>query len=283
MDVDLSTDLDGFLPLVAPLISGHSDLAVGSRLIAGANVARGPRRETISRVYNLLLSVVFSTRIRDAQCGFKAIRSDVAAQLLPLVEDQAWFFDTELILLAERNGLRIHQVPVDWVEDLDSRVNVRRTAIEDLRGVRRMAWSFLSGRGAIDLTDGVSRAPADDLGRRFVSFAIVGVASTVVTLLTFLLLRGSLGSEWAVVVALSVTTAGNSWAHRRWTLGRRGGIGRHALVSAAVALAGIAASVVALSAVAAFGGGLLIELLSLSAVWGLTSLVRFALMSKAVR
>src|SRR6516164_1047585 len=138
MDVDLSTDLDALLPLVAPLLSGHSDLAIGSRLARGARVVRGPRRELISRCYNLLLRVVLGVRFRDAQCGFKAIRADVARDLLPLVENRRWFFDTELLVLAERAGMRIHEVPVDWTDDPDSRVDVVSTAIADLKGVARL-------------------------------------------------------------------------------------------------------------------------------------------------
>jgi glycosyltransferase involved in cell wall biosynthesis len=111
MDVDLSTDLNALLPLVAPLLSGHSDVAVGTRLARGARVVRGPRRETISRCYNLLLHASLGTRFSDAQCGFKAIRADAARALLPLTADTGWFFDTELLVLAERAGLRIHEVP----------------------------------------------------------------------------------------------------------------------------------------------------------------------------
>jgi hypothetical protein len=114
MDVDLSTDLGVLLPLVAPLISGHSDVAIGSRLARGARVVRGPQREFISRCYNLILRTVLQVRFSDAQCGFKAVRRDAAEQLLPLVEDTGWFFDTELLV---RAGLRIHEVPVDWVDD----------------------------------------------------------------------------------------------------------------------------------------------------------------------
>ena len=145
-DVDLSTGLTGLLPLVAPLVSGHSDLAIGSRLSSSSVVARGPKRELISRCYNQLLRLVFAVRFRDAQCGFKAGRADVVQLLLPAVEDEAWFFDTELLLLAEYNGLRVHEVPVDWIDDPDSRVDVRSTAMADLRGVRRMAWRFARGR-----------------------------------------------------------------------------------------------------------------------------------------
>ena len=139
MDVDLSTDLAALLPLVAPLISGHSDVAIGTRLARGSRVVRGLKREVISRGYNLLLRGTLAARFSDAQCGFKAIRADVAERLLPLVEDTGWFFDTELLVLAERAGLRIHEVPVDWVDDPDSRVDILATAVADLRGIARPA------------------------------------------------------------------------------------------------------------------------------------------------
>ena len=138
MDVDLSTDLSALLPLVAPLMSGHSDLAIGTRLHNASRVERSAKRELISRSYNRLLRLVLRARFSDAQCGFKAIRSDAAHELLPLVADQEWFFDTELLVLAERHGMRIHEVPVDWVEDLDSRVEILPTALADLRGVGRL-------------------------------------------------------------------------------------------------------------------------------------------------
>jgi glycosyltransferase involved in cell wall biosynthesis len=139
MDADLSTGLEALLPLVAPLVSGHSDLAIGTRLANGAAVVRGPRRELVSRCYNLLLRTTLRARFSDAQCGFKAGRTEAVQALLPEVEDQAWFFDTELLLAAQRGGLRIHEVPVDWVEDTDSRVDVVRTALDDLRGMARLA------------------------------------------------------------------------------------------------------------------------------------------------
>src|SRR3954453_15327461 len=132
MDVDLSTDLAALLPLVAPLISGHSDLAIGSRLARGSRVVRGTKRELISRAYNLLLRGTLAARFSDAQCGFKAIRRDVAQRLVPLVQDSGWFFDTEMLVLAEKAGLRIHEVPVDWIDDPDSRVEILTTAIADL-------------------------------------------------------------------------------------------------------------------------------------------------------
>ncbi len=143
MDVDLSTDLKALLPLVAPIISGHSDLAIGSRLAHGARTKRGPKREFISRAYMLILRLVLGAAFSDAQCGFKAVRASVARELLPRVEDQTWFFDTELLILAQRAGLRVHEVPVDWTDDPDSRVAIVRTAIDDLRGVIRLRF----GRG----------------------------------------------------------------------------------------------------------------------------------------
>jgi glycosyltransferase involved in cell wall biosynthesis len=106
MDVDLSTNLAALDPLVAPLISGHSELAIGTRLGRGARVVRGPKREIVSRCYNLILKSTLAARFSDAQCGFKAIRADVAERLLPHVADTGWFFDTELLVLAERSGLR---------------------------------------------------------------------------------------------------------------------------------------------------------------------------------
>ncbi|GAB3913464.1 hypothetical protein GCM10011575_20280 [Microlunatus endophyticus] len=146
MDVDLSTDLRALLPLVAPLLTGHSAIAVGSRLRRGARVVRGPKREYISRIYNRLLRVSLRVGFSDAQCGFKAIRRDVARQMLPSVADQGWFFDTELLVLAERLGLRIYEVPVDWTDDPDSRVHVVDTAMKDLQGM----WRIRNRRTQVD-------------------------------------------------------------------------------------------------------------------------------------
>jgi hypothetical protein len=146
MDVDLSTGLEAVLPLVAPLLSGHSDLAIGSRLAPSARVTRGPKRELISRSYNHLLHVVLGARFSDAQCGFKALRADRVPLLLPLVSDEGWFFDSELLVLAQRLGLRIHEVPVDWVDDADSRVDILATATDDLKGI----WRLLTERSGLD-------------------------------------------------------------------------------------------------------------------------------------
>jgi glycosyltransferase involved in cell wall biosynthesis len=219
MDVDLSTDLAGFLPLVAPLISGHSEVAIGTRLGAGARVQRGLKREFISRCYNLILRTALRARFSDAQCGFKAIRHDAAACLLPMVEDGSWFFDTELLVLAQRCGMRIHEVPVDWVDDPDSRVDIVPTAIADLKGVARLL-----------------RAP------RLVRFAGVGVASTLVYLLLFALGRTFLGAQAANLVALLASALGNTATNRRFTFGVRGSTHavRHHVQGLLLFLAGLA-------------------------------------------
>jgi len=234
MDVDLSTDLAALLPLVAPLISGHSDIAIGTRLSRGARVVRGPKREIISRCYNLILRSTLSARFSDAQCGFKAIRADVAHALLPHIEDTGWFFDTELLVLAERSGLRIHEVPVDWVDDPDSRVDIVATAVADLRGVARLLKGFASGEipvGAIaaQFGDGPDTAAPRSLLRQGVLFAAVGVFSTIAYLALFLALRSALGAQGANLVALLVTAVANTAANRRFTFGVRGraGVARH--------------------------------------------------------
>src|ERR687893_3188314 len=138
IDVDLSTNLWSFLPLVASLATGQSDVAIGSRLLRGAMVTRQWKREVISRCYNLLVKTLFGNGFSDAQCGFKAIKRSVAQEVLPDIEDGEWFFDTELLLLAEERGYRISEVPVDWIEDLDTRVDVTSTALKDVKGLLRV-------------------------------------------------------------------------------------------------------------------------------------------------
>jgi glycosyltransferase involved in cell wall biosynthesis len=205
MDVDLSTDLRGLMPLVAPLLSGHSDLAIGSRLAHGSRVVRGPKRELISRSYNRILRTVLRAKFTDAQCGFKAARRDVLDSLMDDVQDNGWFFDTEMLVLAQRRGLRIHEVPVDWVDDPDSRVNIVQTAMTDLKGVARLLVAGTVAR-----------------------FMAVGLASTLAYALLYLLMQPALGALAANIVALAVTAVGNTAVNRRFTFRVRG---REALVS----------------------------------------------------
>jgi putative flippase GtrA len=278
MDVDLSTGLEALLPLVAGLLSGHSEVAIGSRLAPGARVVRGPKREIISRCYNLILRTALRVRFRDAQCGFKALRADVAQQLLPLVEDQAWFFDTELLVLAERAGLRILEVPVDWVDDPDSRVNVGATALADLRGVLRL----LRTRRSVHLADFGRRPSSAGFGRQVGRFAAIGVVSTIAYLALYSVLRTLEAAPLANALALIATTVGNTAANRRLTFGVRG---RSDLVRDH--LAGIAGLGVALAITTAAIGvlelalahpGRLIELAVLVAANALATVCRFGLL-----
>jgi putative flippase GtrA len=228
MDVDLSTDLSALMPLVAPLISGHSDVAIGSRLAASSRVVRGPKREFISRSYNLLLRGALGARFSDAQCGFKAMRTDVARQLLPLVSDTGWFFDTEMLVIADRAGLRIHEVPVDWVDDPDSRVDIVRTAIEDLKGCWRVGRALATGALPLrELQASVGREPLvagvpHGMVGQMVRFGIVGVASTVAYAALYWVLHPAFGGQAANLIALLLTAIGNTTANRAFTFRIRG-------------------------------------------------------------
>ncbi len=228
MDVDLSTDLAAVLPLIAPLISGHSDLAIGTRLHRGSRVIRGVKREFISRSYNLMLRHTLFTHFTDAQCGFKAIRREVATHLLPLVKDNEWFFDTELLVLAERSGLRIHEVPVDWIDDLDSRVQIVSTAKADMRGIVRLAHAFARGKLPLnEIRAQLGRAPLEPatpgvpvgLTGQLVRFGAVGVLSTLAYMLLFILLRNPLGAQGANALTLLITAIANTALNRRFTFG----------------------------------------------------------------
>jgi putative flippase GtrA len=290
MDVDLSTDLAALLPLVAPLISGHSDLAIGTRLAPSSRVVRDAKREVISRGYNLLLRGALATRLSDAQCGFKAIRADVAARLLPLVEDTGWFFDTELLVLAERSGLRIHEVPVDWVDDPDSRVDILATAKADVAGIARMLRALGTGRlpmtelraqlGRRPLTDPVPGVPAGLVGQ-LLRFAVIGVLSTIAYLVLFVLLRGAFPAQAANLGALLLTAVANTAANRRITFGIRGpaGAGRAQAQGLAVFVLGLALTSGALAVLHAVSPtpAHSVELLLLVAANALATLLRFVL------
>jgi glycosyltransferase involved in cell wall biosynthesis len=237
MDVDLSTELSALMPLVAPLISGHSDVAIGSRLAASSRVVRGSKREFVSRSYNLILRGVLGAKFSDAQCGFKAVRSDVARQLLPHVVDTGWFFDTELLVIAERAGVRIHEVPVDWVDDPDSRVDIVHTAVNDLKGCWRVGRALATGAlpvrelqrslGREPLVPGVPRGMVGQMVR----FGIVGIASTLAFALLYLLLHPAMGAQAANLTSLLLTAIANTAANRAFTFGIRGrtGVARHQL------------------------------------------------------
>ena len=271
MDVDLSTDLNALFPLLAPLLSGHSDVAIGTRLARGARVVRGPRREIISRCYNLLLHATLGTGFSDAQCGFKAIRADAARQLLPLTTDDSWFFDTELLVLAERAGLRIHEVPVDWIDDPDSRVKVVSTALGDMRGIIRLGTGLARGTISVPVLGSPSPPgwqepgrPADgsrpgEIASQLARFVVVGVASTLAYVVLYLLLRQAMSAQAANAVSLLVTAIGNTAVNRRFTFGIRGRAqaARHqlrGLIAFGIGLAVTSGALAVLSAVTAQPG-----------------------------
>lgn len=143
MDVDLSADL-GALPDLLACIDGGCDIAIGSRHAPGADIVRSLPRDVVSRAYNRVVQAMFRVGFSDAQCGFKAISAPAARALVPLVRDEGWFFDSELLILAEALGYRIGEVGLRWVEDTDSRVHIVSTALADLRGLGRLRLGGLA-------------------------------------------------------------------------------------------------------------------------------------------
>jgi len=213
MDVDLSTSLSALLPLVGSVLSGHSDLAVGTRLARGSRVVRGPRRELISRGYSHVVRLSLRSRVSDFQCGFKAIRRERALQILPLVDDDEWFFDTELIVTAERLGVRISETPVEWTDDPSSSVDIVHTALDDLHGIWRMARRREPGRWRA-ATPAVADAPSQASAEQLLSFAGVGILSTLSYLLLFAAAWSAFGPWLANAVALLFCTLVNTALHR---------------------------------------------------------------------
>ena len=279
MDVDLSTDLNALLPLVAPLLSGHSDLAIGTRLARGSRVIRGPKREVISRCYNLLLRASLGAGFSDAQCGFKAIRREQAQVLLPLTKDTGWFFDTELLVLAERSGLRIHEVPVDWIDDLDSRVDVVATAAADLRGIVRLGLGLARGTVAVPAlrTTSLAAPRPRRLPVQVFRFMVIGVLSTIAYVVLYLLLRGFFPAQAANAVSLLITAVANTAANRRLTFGISGrpNAGRHQIKGLIAFGAGLALTSGALAALG--HGGRVTEVAVLISANLVATVLRFVL------
>jgi len=146
MDVDLSTDLQHLPGLIDAIALEGYDVATGSRLMRQSQTKRSVKREAISRIYNMFVKAVLSTKFSDAQCGFKALSRKAVEAIIPQVEDQSWFFDTELLVLAEKQGYRIKDIPVIWNEDDDTRVKILQTGWEDIKGVFRLRQQLWSGQ-----------------------------------------------------------------------------------------------------------------------------------------
>jgi len=137
MDIDLSTDLNAFPPMVNAINEGY-DIAIGSRQYKGAKVDRSIKREIISRGYIKVLKLFLGFPFTDAQCGFKAVSKELVKELFKFIKDDEWFFDTELLHIAHVEGYKVKELPVRWIEDRDSRVKIARTAWLDIKGVFRM-------------------------------------------------------------------------------------------------------------------------------------------------
>jgi putative flippase GtrA len=281
MDVDLSTSLSALLPLVAPLLSGQSDVAIGTRLARGAHVVRGPKRELISRAYNLLLRLSLRGRFSDAQCGFKALRRESALQLLPLVKDDEWFFDTELLVTAERLGLRISEVPVDWVDDPDSRVQIVRTALNDLRGVWRIshghARRLVRSSNSNPTPPPISQVAADQLLR----FAGVGAISTLGYLFLFIAWRPIAGDFGSNALALAICTLFNTAVHRELARNMQGSRHQGRFVAVSAGLFAISLGLTSLGLLAAHalsGSSLPVALVAVTVANAAAAVLRFAVL-----
>jgi putative flippase GtrA len=288
MDVDLSTGLDALLPLVAPLASGHCEVAIGSRLTHNSRTQRSLKRELISRTYNGLVRYGFGLRCTDTQCGFKAARTEVIRPVLEAIEDNGWFFDTELLILAEHNGLRVHEVPIDWIEDMDSRVRIGKTATGNLKGLARITRTLAGDGARVEVPaipelrpthpDAVLSTPRAVTLAKFASFAAIGVVSTILYTALYLGLRTAISAVAANLCTLLIVGALNTEANRRWSFNRavKPGLVMHsrAAILFIATYAFTTASVVVLHQIAPRAGSAM-EILVLMASYGLMTMVRF--------
>lgn len=212
-DVDLATDIRVLEPMVEVIRSGLADVAIASRLRPGLEVERGVRREIISRCYNRLLKLSLGAGFSDAQCGFKALSARAARELLPMVEDTEWFFDTELLARAEWAGYRIHEFGTDWIDDPDSSVDVLATAWKDIRGIVRLR------RGGP--VQAASELPAPNTGAQILHFIDVGLISTVLYVTVFRFGSQVVSAATANIIALLLSTVANTALNRSHTFGVR--------------------------------------------------------------
>ena len=279
MDVDLSTSLSALLPLVGSVLSGHSDLAVGTRLARHSQrVVRGAKRELISRAYSRLVRLALHSHVSDFQCGFKAIRRDHAVQLLPLVDDEGWFFDTELLVTAERLGMRINETPVEWIDDPHSSVHLLEAATADLRGIWRLARTRPAGPPDTSVPSSERRPQATS--NQLLSFAGVGVLSTLSYLLLLALGWSAFGPWVANAVAVAFCTVVNTAVHRSLALnGRRApGPSFAAVVAAMYGISLVATTAAIALADATVGSSLATDAAAATLASCVAALVRFSLL-----
>jgi glycosyltransferase involved in cell wall biosynthesis len=268
MDVDLSTDLAALPQLIALVTQGGADVAIGSRLAAGARVVRSVRRELISRSYNRLLRSALRVSFRDAQCGFKALSADAARFLVPQVQDEGWFFDTELLVRAEQSGLWVVELPVGWTEDTDSRVALVRTAWGDLQGIRRLRAE--------------RREPAHS---RLLHFAAVGLVSTAAYSVMFIGFERIVATLAANGISLVLSAVLNTELNRRFTFDIRGGSRRLAahiggLTSLVVALLMTSAALALVRASAGAHAALALQATAVIAASMVATAARYVLLGR---
>jgi glycosyltransferase involved in cell wall biosynthesis len=146
MDVDLSTHIKHIPELINSLKNHDFSISIGSRLLSKSKIKRSLKREIISRIYNLIVKIIHQVKFSDAQCGFKAVKREVFQKLSPLIKNNEWFFDSEMLIISEKLGYKIYEIPVEWNEDMGSTVKIVPTAIEDLKGLWRLLitrpWRF---------------------------------------------------------------------------------------------------------------------------------------------
>jgi glycosyltransferase involved in cell wall biosynthesis len=151
MDVDLSTELEALRKIIDPILHDGYGVSTGSRLHKGkSQVTRSLKRYALSKTYNIMVRTALRTKIRDHQCGFKAASRACIEHVLPQIQDLTWFWDTELLVLSEKQGFKVCEVPVRWVEDQDSRVKIAKTAWDDIKGIirlRMLFWKWWFGAG----------------------------------------------------------------------------------------------------------------------------------------
>lgn len=143
MDADLATDLKALLPLVSALASENYDLAIGSRNLKKSKIQRSLLRRFFSFGYGVLAKLILGTKISDSTCGFKAVSQKVVQAIMPLVKNQTWFFDSELVFLAEKKGFKIKEIPVNWAEpskENKSKVNVFKVSGQYLKELLRLRF-----------------------------------------------------------------------------------------------------------------------------------------------
>ncbi len=140
LDIDLAVSPDQLTSLLAPIIRGEADLVIGSRLLPESKTKRSFLRETVSRTYNFLARLVLANKVSDLQCGFKAIKEDVFKKIEPYLEDDYWFFDTEMVSLARHFSYRIYELPDDWNE---SRYANRVSKVKIVRDIIRFIGNLV--------------------------------------------------------------------------------------------------------------------------------------------